>query len=243
MFNITGRFSGLVLNGIDISDTMEKQLLTNWSQLAHDMQTNLSTIRLNTESISVNNESDIEKKQKILHQISILVHRIKDIVIVGGSDKLELSTINSIVFCEELVDEFDKNIFSNILFSIDVKEFSFQGDKKKLQRAMRNAIENSIKNMKKSGGKIVIGAETDIHNITLFVKDTGTGMDEKVLNKFFTPYFSTARKEGGSGIGTIIIKRVIELHGGKVKINSKKGTGTELYFILPNLQRNQIKKI
>jgi signal transduction histidine kinase len=201
------------------------------------MQTNLSTIRLNTESFVTNTEQDILRKQKVLHQISILGHRIKDIVTVGGSDQLELTNINSTDFCNDLIDEFDNSIFSSIQFKIQAKDFVFLGDKQKLVRAVRNSIENSIKNMKENGGVITLGAEKNIHNIILYVKDTGKGMDKSVLNKFLTPFFSTARKEGGYGIGTIIMQRVMELHGGKIEINSEKWEGTEVRFIIPDFTR------
>jgi signal transduction histidine kinase len=220
---------------------LEKQILTNWAQLAHDMQTNLSTIRLNTETINSDAEEDIERKKKILHQVSILVHRIRDIVTVGRDDKLELISVNSLDFCNEIYAEFDSNIFSAVQFKLDIRNFNFICDKPKLLRAVRNAIENSIKYMKEKGGTITIGADKDIHNIVISVKDTGKGMDEKTKEKIFTPYFSTARREGGYGIGSIIMQRVVELHGGKIIVVSEKGIGTEIKFVLPDISRKQIK--
>jgi len=217
-------------------------MLNNWSQLAHDMQTNLSTIRLNTEIINTETAVDLDRKNKILHQVNILVQKIRDIVTVGRDDKLELSFVNSVIFCQDVCAEFDSNIFSTIQFQHIVKDFNFICDKSKLSRALRNAIENAIKYMKERGGTITITANKDIHNIIISVKDTGKGMDEKTKEKIFTPYFSTARKEGGYGIGSIIMQRAVELHGGKIIVESEKGVGTEIFFFLPDIAHKRIRK-
>lgn len=233
--NIAGRFNGLLMTGVNITQELERQMMTNWAQLAHDMQTNLSTIRLNTEQMSSNTADEQNRKQKILHQIAILSNRIQDILTVGRSDELDKKPINSLTFCTELRNEFDDNLFSNIHFEIDVDNFQFIGDEAKLHRAVRNAVENAMKYMKQNGGTITIGCHKDIRYTYISVRDTGIGMDENTKNKIFKPFFSTIRKKGGNGIGTMIMQRVIELHGGKLQIESKLGVGTEIIFCIPNL--------
>jgi signal transduction histidine kinase len=236
--NIAGRFHGIIITGIDITKELERQMLTNWAQLAHDMQTNLSTIRLNAEQIVPNNDDDQQRRSKILHQVNILRHRIRDIVTVGRDDKLERTIVNSTEFCNEVRQEFDDNIFSKIKFEMKLEDFNFICDKPKMLRAVRNAVENAIKYMKPEGGFITISCYRDIHSISISVKDTGIGMDAQTKSKIFVPFFSTARKTGGGyGIGTMIMQRVAELHGGKLIIESELGIGTEIIFKLPDLSR------
>jgi signal transduction histidine kinase len=237
--NLTGRFKGLILTGIDITEELERQTLTNWAQLAHDMQTNLSTIRLNAEQIATYSKDDEKRKDKIIHQVTILIQRVRDIVIVGRDDKLKNSTINSIDFCNEIRSEFDDNLFSNIRFEMNLSDFNFVCDKPKLIRGIRNAVENGIKSIKDKKGTITISCSKDIHNVAISVKDTGGGMDENTKKLILTPFYSTARKEGGSGIGTMIMQRVAELHGGKLIINSQIGAGTEIIFLLPDISRKK----
>ena len=237
--NITGRFSGIILIGVDITEELERQMLTNWSQLAHDMQTNLSTIRLNAEQININSDDEVRIKNKIIQQVTILIQRVRDIVTVGRDDKLETSTVNSINFCNEVRSEFDDNVFSKIRFEMNLTDFNFICDKPKLLRAVRNAIENGIKAMKNNGGVIKISCNKDIHFVTISIRDTGIGMDENTRNKIFTPFYSTERKEGGYGIGTMIMQRVAELHGGKLLIESELNVGTEITFQLPDLSRKK----
>ena len=61
---------------------------------------------------------------------------------------------------------------------------------------------------------------TDDKNIKIEIKDNGVGIDEKMLSKIFEPYFTTKTK--GTGLGLSIVKRIIEDHGGKIKIEKNK---------------------
>lgn len=237
--NIAGRFRGIVLTGVDITEELEKKTLTNWAQLAHDMQTNLSTIRLNAEQIEADNENNEQRKKKIIYQVTILMQRIRDIVTVGRDDKLDKITVNSNIFCDEVLREFDSALFKNVSYELNVDDFNFICDKPKLIRCVRNAIENGIKAMKGAPGTITLSCRKDIHNIYISVKDTGEGMDESTKKKILTPFFSTARTEGGSGIGTMIMQRVAELHGGKIIIESTKNEGTEIIIQFPDILRRK----
>jgi signal transduction histidine kinase len=64
------------------------------------------------------------------------------------------------------------------------------------------------------------------------ITDTGMGMDEEALQRIFEPYFST--KATGTGLGLTIAKRNIELHGGRIAITSRRGSGTTVSFTLPD---------
>ena len=61
---------------------------------------------------------------------------------------------------------------------------------------------------------------TNDKNINNEIKDNGVGIDEKMLSKIFEPYFTTKTK--GTGLGLSIVKRIIEDHGGKIKIEKNK---------------------
>jgi len=61
---------------------------------------------------------------------------------------------------------------------------------------------------------------TDSKNVKIEIKDNGVGIDENMLSKIFEPYFTTKTK--GTGLGLSIVKRIIEDHGGKIKIEKNK---------------------
>lgn len=232
--NIAGAFRGILLTGLDITEQLERKRLTNWAQLAHDMQTNLSTIRLNAEHLEVE-ESDNNKsrRKKIIHQVNILMQRIRDIVTVGRSDKPDLANVSSFEICEEVRMEFDEVVFPNVEFELACDNFVLQCDKPKIIRALRNSVENGIRALQGNKGKIIIKTWKDARYNYFSVKDTGIGMDEETKIKFLKPYFTTAKNSGGFGIGTMIMQHVAELHGGKLLVNSEKGKGTEIIYQLP----------
>ncbi len=234
MTNIAGKFTGVVFTGIDITEQLERKRLTNWAQLAHDMQTNLSTIKLNAEHLHTqedhNNQS---RKKKIIHQVNLLMSRVRDIVTVGRSDKLNSVPVNSTDICIEARNEFDETVFPDVSFELALTPFILSCDKSKLIRAVRNAIENAIKAMPERKGNIAISCDKDSRHAYFRVKDNGPGMTKATLEKIIKPYFTTAEKTGGMGMGTMIMQHVAEMHGGSVKFNSEPGKGTEVIFIIP----------
>ena len=232
--NIAGAFRGIVFTGIDITEQLERKRLTNWAQLAHDMQTNLSTIKLNAEHLEVaDNENNRSRRTKITHQVNILLQRIRDIVTVGRNDTLDVSMVSAAEICEELRNEFDDTVFPNVSFVVDTDGMSVICDKPKIIRAMRNAVENGIKSLKGAPGSIIISCRKDAKYYYFSVRDTGCGMDDDIKKKFLLPFFTTAKKSGGSGIGTMIMQYVAELHEGKLTVISEEGSGTEIIFNIP----------
>ncbi|HOK13565.1 MAG TPA: PAS domain-containing sensor histidine kinase, partial [Candidatus Kapabacteria bacterium] len=229
-----GFAKGYVLSGIDITEQLERKRLANWAQLAHDMQTNLSTIKLNAEHISNSDIDQIHSRQKkIIHQVNILMNRIRDIVTVGRTDVLDLQQVSSYEICSQAVAEFDEELFPNVQFTLNIKNFELKCDKNKLVRAIRNAIENAIRALPDKKGDITISTDFDNDFAYFSVMDNGKGMDDETKSKFLKPYFTTSSQYGGSGIGTIIMQKVTELHKGRIIVESKVNEGTTITFAIP----------
>ncbi len=237
LFKLTGRFDGIIIKGVDITEELEKNRLHNWSQLAHDMQTNLTTIRLNADQIRIDNPQAGERAGKILNQVNILIQRVRDIVTVGRTNELDLQEYDSADICREVLREFDKTMFPDVIFQEDLTSFKVKCDKPKMIRAIRNAIENGIKSMKDKKGTILLSNSLDLRYYYFKIKDSGIGMDAEVKKKMLTPYFTTASKSGGFGIGTMIMQHVVELHGGELLIESEPNKGTEISFAIPNIYK------
>ncbi len=232
---VTGFFTGLLFTGIDITEELERKRLSNWAQLAHDMQTNLSTIKLNAEQWGVGSaEDDNDRKKRILHQVNILMHRVRDVVTVGRSDGVDRQLVNGAEICQEVRSEFDDTMFPNVEIIANPQNAMVSCDRAKLTRALRNAVENAVRSLEGNPGQVTISNWTDPRFAYFSIRDTGAGMDEQTAKKMLKPYFTTSKKYGGMGMGTMIMQHVAELHGGKIDVLSEKGKGTEIVFSFPN---------
>ncbi|HEK84985.1 MAG: ATP-binding protein [Candidatus Saccharicenans sp.] len=98
------------------------------------------------------------------------------------------------------------------------------------EEAIVNLLDNAL-DVSPAGGKIYVRAcQTRKNWLTILIKDSGPGLDEKGKEKLFSPFYTT--KENGLGLGLLFVKRVMEMCGGKIEVQSKPGHGTifKLYF-------------
>ncbi|MBI4697752.1 MAG: ATP-binding protein [Nitrospirae bacterium] len=86
-------------------------------------------------------------------------------------------------------------------------------------------------NAMKDGGTLEIKTLKNDNMAEIIVKDTGEGIQERYLDKIFTPFFST--REGGLGLGLPIVQKIVENHGGRISCHSKTGEGTVFEIIMP----------
>jgi signal transduction histidine kinase len=108
-----------------------------------------------------------------------------------------------------------------------------RADESRLFNAVYNLVNNAIPEVP-SGGSVTIQGRTDQpgRNIVLSVVDTGKGMSPEVRDSLFT-YQAISRKVGGTGLGTKIVKDVVDAHGGSITVESKQGVGTSFHITLP----------
>lgn len=108
-----------------------------------------------------------------------------------------------------------------------------KGDEQRLFNAFYNLVDNAIPEVPPGGSVTITGAlSPDGENIILSFKDTGRGMPPEVLNSLFT-YQVVSRKPGGTGLGTKIVKDVVDAHGGTIRVESSQGKGTTFTIGLP----------
>lgn len=99
-----------------------------------------------------------------------------------------------------------------------------------IKQAFINVIKNAIESMP-DGGELTIQTEVCWDHIVVTISDTGSGMQPEVVMNIFNPFFTT--KQDGMGIGLAMTKKVIEDHGGEIRIQSLPGVGTTFHVCLP----------
>ncbi len=107
---------------------------------------------------------------------------------------------------------------------------TFRADMTKLQRVFLNVINNAIDAMPQ-GGTLTIMSKDSKSSISLILADTGIGMPKAVMDRIWTPLFTTKAK--GMGFGLSISKRMVEAHGGSITLESTAGKGTKITVKLP----------
>jgi signal transduction histidine kinase len=112
---------------------------------------------------------------------------------------------------------------------------SAQVDTTRMREVYQNLIENAIKYMgEQQAPRIRVGAEVKDDMLHCFVSDNGIGIEDKFQEQIFGLFQRLSNDNSGTGIGLALVKRIIEVHGGKVWVESEGlGKGTSLWFTLP----------
>lgn len=124
----------------------------------------------------------------------------------------------------------------NIHFELDLQNVKVTADHDQLNQVWTNILSNSIK-FSKDRGLINVSIQQDIKNVTVRISDTGIGIpledQKRIFERFFKADRSHSRKYGGSGMGLAIVKQIVSLHQGDVRVESEPGQGTTFIVTLP----------
>ena len=107
-------------------------------------------------------------------------------------------------------------------------------DANQIQQVLVNLIKNAIQAMTK-GGTLTVQTGEGSEGVWVSVADTGGGIPQEQLNRIFEPFYTT--KEKGSGLGLMIVQRIVRAHGGHIELESQVGRGTTFRIWLPLHER------
>lgn len=144
---------------------------------------------------------------------------------------LEVENINVLV--QESVDFLRPEIEDrNILVEQELRSDLplLQVDRTQMKQAIYNVIKNAFQAMK-TGGLLRVRTDMDDRFVSITFADSGGGISPENLSKVFEPYFTT--KAGGSGLGLLIVRRIVREHGGEIELLSDRGEGLTLTMRLP----------
>jgi two-component system phosphate regulon sensor histidine kinase PhoR len=110
------------------------------------------------------------------------------------------------------------------------------GDSRRLQEVLQNLLDNAIQ-YTLPGGKIVLSAEAKNDEVIFTVGDTGIGIPRsdqpRIFERFYRVDAARSREAGGTGLGLSIAKHLIEVHGGRIWVESEVGEGSQFHFSIP----------
>ncbi len=211
--------------------------------LAHEIRNPLSTMALNLDLLAEEfQDSDSQRDRRVVRKIERLrreSHRLHDILenflrfARVQELRLEVSDLNQVV--EELRDFFEpqamtQDIIIRTQYEPDLPPLKLEVDL--FRQALLNLFLNARQAMPDGGDFLMRTRREGPWNI-LEVTDTGLGMPEEVRSKVFDAFYST--RAGGSGLGLPTTRKIIEAHGGSIRVESMPGKGSQFTIRLPNL--------
>jgi len=109
-------------------------------------------------------------------------------------------------------------------------------DPVQIQQVLVNLVKNAMQAMTK-GGTLTLATGEGSDGVWVSVGDTGGGIPQEQLNRIFEPFYTTKKK--GSGLGLMIVQRIVRAHGGRIELESKVGRGTTFRIWLPLHERKR----
>ena len=126
-------------------------------------------------------------------------------------------------------------------FEISVPDLTIEAEENKLLRVLQNLVSNAIDAFRDGEGTISIKAAREGERIILLeISDNGDGIPPSIRPNLFDP-FVTLGKSRGTGLGTSIVKSIVEAHGGKIEFETETGKGTKFSIRLPTTQGDGTK--
>ncbi|HQU96336.1 MAG TPA: ATP-binding protein [Saprospiraceae bacterium] len=227
------------------SEKAKHQFLANMS---HEIRTPMNAIKGMTDILIRRNPNDDQKEylDGIKQSSDSLLFIINDILdiskIEAGKVELEQEPFS--------VNELVKNVHTIMQFKAEEKglellkdipsgNLNVNGDATRLRQILINLIGNAIKFTENGLVTTSVKSEQvgEKLNLHFCVSDTGIGIEQSNIDKIFESfeqaYSDTSRKFGGTGLGLSISKKLVELHNGKIWVESEKGKGSQFHFIIP----------
>ena len=234
--------SGYVVTIDDTTSLILAEKHAAWSdiarKIAHEVKNPLTPIKLSAERIekkimdhSIKPEEVALLTQTISKQVDDIGKLVDEFSSFARMPKPEVKLDNLSL---SLKNSF--NLFSNSYSQINMKLFLpekqifFQFDNFQITQAFTNIIKNAVEAVKTIPNPAIEVNLIELdNNIKISIKDNGIGIDESKISKLFEPYYTT--KDKGTGLGLSIVKKIIEDHGGIIKIEKNKSMAGTNCFI------------
>ena len=230
-------------------DKMKSDFVSN---VSHELRTPLTSIKGSVDNMLDGLTGSLNEKQiRYLNRIKSNTDRLSRLI----NDLLDLSRIESghvevrptnlpLTALAEEVAEHMKALAAEKLIRIEIPpadpKVTAWADRDKVTQVLMNLISNAVKFTPRDG-KITVALEKNGSDyIQISVADTGPGILPEERNRIFSKFYQVAnidkQKPKGSGLGLAISKALVEMHGGKIWMESEVGKGSTFYFTLPAQQ-------
>lgn len=212
------------------------------SGASHEMRSPLTILMLGHEEILGNDlpekiRTELSKQLITMQRLNKLVKDLLDISLLERQEYIERTEIILSSLIDKVLGDFDVMLQAyKIQCTVDTQRLKIHADYDKLLRVFINLIDNAIKFNQETNRQITITTEKKGGSVLISIVNTGKEIPADDLQNVFKQFYrvekSRSKKYGGTGLGLTIVKRIIELHGGTIWLESGNQK-TTVYFTLP----------
>jgi len=223
-------------------DEMKGNILAN---VSHELRTPITIAKSAMELLL--EEDDPDQRRRLAHMALNALHRqdsiVEDLIEAARSMKkeirLQLDEVDVSKILNQIISEFKEQALRKGIeldYKVDNKLPKVRADPTRLGHVLRNLVDNAVKFT--DHGRVTLEAKVKNGFMHICVSDTGIGIPRELHAKIFDPFYqvdsSTTRKHGGTGMGLLVAKQIVEAHGGKIWLeNSEVKRGSRFCFSIP----------
>lgn len=218
------------------------------SMASHEFRTPLATILVLVDTISIYrnrlNEEQIEQRfEKIRGQIKLLQNIMDDVLMLARIQARRVAfspvELNLDDLCRRIIDDHvnHPDFKHDVKYQLTGESRSIRIDEKLMRQVVGNLLSNAIK-YSVVEQTIIVALSFETTSVTLKISDQGIGIPESDLPHLFEPFHRAANVGtiSGTGLGLVIAKEAVELHGGSIVVESQPGVGTTFTIHIPTVQ-------
>jgi signal transduction histidine kinase len=232
------------IRGLEQADSMRRELITN---ISHDLRTPLASLQGAIETLQIKDRSlSADDKRRYLdlahknsQRLGRLITDLFDLATLESHDhQLRIEPFSLADLMQDVAQKFhpaaeQKGLRLEVKILLNTSLVS--GDIGLIERVLTNLADNAIK-YTAPGGDIEMRIVRGPEGITTYVADNGQGIPAEDLPRVFDRSYQVAKDRGdggeGSGLGLAIAQRIVQLHGGRLDVESRPGVGTTFSFSL-----------
>ena len=237
---------------LEVASEHKSHFLANMS---HELRTPLNAIIgfsqvLQQRLFGPINEKQEEYLDDILSSGNHLLSLINDVLdlskVEAGQVELEVASLSlrealerGVVMVREPATKHGVRLSLELEPGVDLVE----GDERRLRQVIFNLLSNAVK-FTPEGGEVVVATASRDHEVLISVTDTGPGIPPEDHERIFEEFQQTdvgVRQREGTGLGLALSKRLVELHGGRIWVESEPGHGSRFVFTLPAKEANRAR--
>jgi len=187
------------------------------------------------------NERQAEYVEDVLSSGQHLLNLINDILdlakVEAGRMELQPSTFDLSELLENaasMVRERATRQGTSLTVAVDASVGDMEGDERKVKQILFNLLSNAVK-FTPSGGKVTLAARAADEQVVISVHDTGIGISAEEQEKIFEEFYQVgaSRTQEGTGLGLALTRRLVELHHGRLVVESEPGVGSTFTATMP----------